>query len=430
MPPEDDEKGMVGLGVAASQSPGLAASAAERGSGEAPRPIVLLAISVDIAVPFYSELARRLSEEGMEVHFASSGGPNLEALSGAVSTHILPTERQPSPLRDLRSLWLWFSLIGSVKPDLVLTGTPKTSLLGMVAARLMGVPVRIYFNMGLRLETASGIGAKALLALERLTASCATAVLAVSDSIEKRLIELRISVPEKVTVVGAGSVNGVDLSQFRPAHDAQETRELREASGLDPCVPTVGFVGRMTTDKGIAELRDALVALRESGQDVQALLVGGAEDELGASVVDDLRARDIRVAAPGHVADPAPYMREMDVFCLPSYREGFGSVLLEAQASGVPVVATAVTGVVNVIEDGVTGVLVPARDSSALSQAIQEVLCDDAKRGQLVKRGSARARSAFSRERVVGAQVKWIFGQLTTHSGHPPAHNVGGKETE
>lgn len=373
---------------------------------------VLIAVTVDLSIPFHSDLAVALHAAGCDVHVVSSGGKNMDSLPDDIFTHVVPMSREPDPLRDLRSFRRWMSLLRSVRPDVVIAGTPKASLLGMVSARMRRVPTRIYYAHGLRLETSSGLLRWVLLAMERVTAANATSMIAVSPSLRQRLLELKIGRPGKVAVIGSGSTSGVDLVRFHPRGSDDDRTAALESLGLSGDLPTIGFVGRLTAEKGIAELRDALLSLHAGGLALQALFVGSSEDELGRAVVDELRSRGLTVAATGQVADPAPLIRQMDVLCLPSYREGLPGVVLEAQASKVPVVASRVTGIVDIVDDGETGMLVPPRDVSALAEAIGSLVRDRNLAERLRNAARESVETKFDSRRVAEQQCQYVLNEM------------------
>ncbi len=346
-----------------------------------------------------------LRERGWDVAVAASPSALLEEVERREGVAVVPVpiSREIRPLRDLASFLRLVRALRRLAPDVVSAGTPKAALLGLAAARLAGVPVRVHTLRGLRLETASGLKRRLLAAAERATARCATRIVCVSPSLRRLYLELGLAAAAKTTVLGHGSSNGVDLDRFAPAvDDSAEILGLGAELGLAPSAPVVGFVGRFTRDKGIADLSDAFFGeVLERFPDARLLLVGDFEP--GDPVPPATRRRlagDGRVVRTGFVGDVAPYYRLMDVLALPSYREGFPNSPLEAAASGVPVVGYAATGTVDAIEDGVSGTLVPVGGVGELGGALCAYLADSERRRRHGLAGRRRVERYFDRRSV------------------------------
>lgn len=347
---------------------------------------------------------RYFSEQGFQVTLVTSPGPYLDGVAEreGVEVRTVPMSREINPLRDVLACLRLARLFRRLRPDVVNAGTPKAGLLGMLAARAVGVPVRIYTLRGLRLETASGFKRWALVRIEWLTASAAHRVLCVSESVRRRAVELGLMDEEKTEVPGLGSSNGVDVERFAAAAaDSERLRELRTELGLPEGVPVIGFVGRFTRDKGIAELIEALDRVSQELPEVRLLLLGDFEsgDPVAPELVRRLR-EDARVMLPGFVPDTAPFYPLMDVLALPSYREGFPNAPLEAAAAGVPTVGSLATGVVEAVVDGYTGTLVPVADAGALTRALLTYLRDPGLRRRHGVAARERVRKEFRREVV------------------------------
>ena len=293
-------------------------------------------------------------------------------------------------------------MIRKVKPAIVNAGTAKAGLLGLLAARLLGVAHRVYVLHGLRLETTTGVKRQLLTMAERLSCRCSHVTLCISESVRRRAIELRLAAPERLRVLADGSWNGVDDSIFGPTErNVRLSDMLRDSLGINRDTPVIGYVGRLTQDKGISELLIAYRMLRLSNPMLRLLLVGEFEkgDSLSREIVRSIGA-DPGVLVTGWVDDTAPYYQLMTVLALPSRREGFGQVLLEAAAAGVPVIGTAVTGVVDAIVKDVTGILVPVGDASALAEGIHRLIEDRTLAGMLALAAQERAARSFRPERI------------------------------
>jgi glycosyltransferase involved in cell wall biosynthesis len=311
-------------------------------------------------------------------------------------------DRSADPLGDVAALGRLVRVMRGIRPHIVNAGTTKAGLLGMLAARIVGVPVRIYLLRGLRLETTAGMWRGALGVAERLASACATRVLCVSESL-RRLYETSGYAPaSKLAVIGSGSSNGVDVEGFSPTDSLRkQAAALRAQLKIPAEALVIGFVGRLVRDKGILELLDAFSSVRIAFPDAVLLIVGGdlAGDRSDAVIESRLRSSG-RVVLAGQVAEPAAYYGAMDVVAFPSRREGFPNVPLEAAAAGLAVAGFRVTGVVDAVEDGRTGTLVPKGDAAALAESLKRYLADPGLRSAHGTAGQRRVRELFSRERV------------------------------
>ncbi|MCY7287084.1 MAG: glycosyltransferase family 4 protein, partial [Cryobacterium sp.] len=335
-----------------------------------------------------------------------------------IFTHPIDMRRGPSPFDDLRALWLWVRLLRRVRPDVVSVGTPKAGLLGAVSAKLVGVKHRVYLLRGLRLETSTGVRRAILAIVERLTMRAATRVLAISPSLADRAVELELLPREKVSVLHHGSSNGIDTSEFNPRRfRAVETDLLRREVGIPPVVPVVGFVGRLTRDKGLFVLAEALELLADRSIPFHALIVGGVDDVTGDAAIERLKRNGIPVSITGHVSEPAHYYALMRLLCLPSFREGFGNVIIEASSMEIPVVATAATGVVDAVNDCKTGLLSAVGDAEQLADNLARLLTDAECANRMGRAGRAWVLDRFERQDVQRSYADDLEALITEGSG-------------
>ena len=368
-----------------------------------PKPKILLGVTVDMSLGLMRGFPEYLVKQGWEVHVVSSPGPGLNrlALLDGVSAHPLTMSREPSLLRDLRALIAWIVLLRRVRPDLISVGTPKAGLLGSVAGRLAGIRHRVYMLRGLRLETATGIGRRILAAIERLSISSADRVVSVSPSLRDRAIGLGLVRDEKIVVLGSGSSNGVNLQTFdRGAFSEIQRASLSSRLGLIPGLPVVGFVGRLTRDKGLNVLAEARMILAREGVDYQLLVVGGVEDTSGSATFDGGLGKGRPAVVTGHVSDPETYYQVMDILCLPTLREGFPNVVLEAAAASVPTVTTNATGAIDSVLDGETGLISQSGSARSLADQLAVVIEDGARREAMGHRAAEFVAKEFSQHRV------------------------------
>lgn len=360
----------------------------------------------------------------------SSPGSDLEELGKRerLQTYAVTMRREVAPFADLVSLYRLWRLLARLRPTITNFGTPKAGLLGGIAAKLAAVPCRIYTIHGLRLETATGVKRLLLSATEKIACRCANRVICVSPSLRRRVIGLGLTTPERTLVLAQGSCDGVNVEHYGPsAANQSAASSLRTTLHLPSGVPVVGFVGRFTRDKGMAELITAFDTLKTRIADLRLLLVGDFED--GDPVPQATRARiehDPSIIQAGFVADAAPYYHLMDVLALPTYREGFPGAPLEAAAAGKAVVTTNATGAIDSVVDGVTGLIIPAGDSRALAEAMERLLGDSELRQRMGAAGRERVIREFRQESVVDALIDEYRSLLESHTGtaeHPTAQH-------
>jgi glycosyltransferase involved in cell wall biosynthesis len=317
-------------------------------------------------------------------------------------------------------LWKLWQLLWRFRPQITNVGTLKAGLLGGLAARLAGVPCRVYTLRRLSFETSTGIKRKFLRLLEKIACDSAHLVICISEGVRKRALEEGLVDAERAVVLASGSSNGVDAEHFSPTDERRrQAHALRLQLGIPQDVPVIGFVGRVNCAKGVPDLVCVYARLRHSIPGLRLVMLGDFES-LDPMPPDTkgLLDTDKRILCPGYVADPAAWYPMMDVVCLPSRSEGFPPVLLEAQAAARPVVATAVTGCKDAIANGITGLLVPPGDLDALADALQQVLTDPALARRLGRVGRARMLRDFRPETIWRALAD-EYGRLLKELGQP-----------
>jgi len=331
-------------------------------------------------------------------------GAGLQDLADQEQVTVQPVsmEREISPLSDLVALWGIYRTLRRLRPDIVNASTPKAGLLGMLAAWLARVPVRIYQQRGLRLETTTGIKRRILTGAEWLAASCATAVVCNSPSLLDAFAALRLAPRSKLRILGAGSSNGVDVKRFAPTSERhREASDLRSLLGIPAQALVIGFIGRFTRDKGIVELLALFEQLQTSFSDLHLLLVGDYEpgDPVPTATQHQI-ANHPHIHTAGFVADAALYYHLMDLLIFLSYREGLPNVPLEAAAAGIPTVGFRATGVVDAVIDGETGRLVPIGDMEQLHSVVSKLLADTSLRKQLGQQAQQYVYREFDQKKV------------------------------
>jgi glycosyltransferase involved in cell wall biosynthesis len=374
------------------------------------KPRLVVAITDSVSTTLLRGQLRHASESGFAVSLLSGPGQSLERFAAAegVTVEAVSWQRGLAPLGDLRGCYQAFRLFRRVRPTIVNASTPKAGLLATLAAFLAGVPIRIFTLRGLRSTTLTGVPRFLVGCSEWLTCRLATDVVCISEGIRAAAVARGIVPAAKARVLAHGSSNGIDIARFTATPEkAAAAADFKKALGIPSGSPVVGFVGRLVRDKGVADLVAAYASLRDGFPDLQLVLVGPAEagNGLPAAVRQQIESLP-GIHAIGSIADPSIAYLAMDVLALPTRREGFGNVLLEAGAMGIPVVASAVEGCLDAVADGETGTLVPAGNVPQLSAALAAYLRDPELRERHGTAGRQRVLACFRQDQVWQAQVE------------------------
>ena len=322
-----------------------------------------------------------------------------------INAHIvsLPFERKPAPWRDALALYYLFKLFRREQFDIVHSIMPKTGMLAMLAAWLARVPVRIHTFTGQVWVTKRGLQRALLKSFDMMIGNFATCILADSPSQRDFLLHEKGLYQRKIKVIGAGSICGVDPLRFHP--DPLARRLVRQEMEIKEDAKVILYVGRLNRDKGILDLADAFNIIAKQDSNVVLLFVG-AEEEVHFSHVQEVCFEyGNRLYYENFTAHPEKYMAAADIFCLPSYREGFGLTIVEAAACGVPAVASKIYGIVDAIEDDVTGILFSPGDVNSLTQALLKLITDSDKLQLMGKAARERVLELFSSEKISSEMV-------------------------
>lgn len=367
---------------------------------QALRVAVLSTVPQTIAA-FLEKQLEHLCAKGFEIHVISSPGADLDRLGRGLPLHRhgIPMERQPHPLRDLQSLLRIYAAMRKIRPQVVHAHTPKAGLLGMMAAKLAGVPVRLYTLHGLPLETRTGRLRQLLESVERLSSYCATQTYSVSRSLQQRVLELGLCPADKMSILGDGSCAGVNLHRF----ENTKQKQMRDKWQVPADATVAAFVGRLSRDKGIEVLAQAWPEIAARNPLLHLVLAGELDhtDPVSAEALH-LLSNDPRIHLIGSLDStqmPAFYA-ELDFLVIPSFREGLCQVALECAAAGLPIVASRVCGLVDSVADGISGILVPAREPIALAEAVTRLASNPSLRLHLGQGAKAYVSKHFDENRV------------------------------
>jgi glycosyltransferase involved in cell wall biosynthesis len=333
----------------------------------------------------------------------------LDGLNASII--FLAIERKPSPSKDLQVLFKLFKLFRKEHFDIVHTHMPKTGLLGMLAARFAGVPIRINTFHGEVWATRTGWRRKALKLLDQLVGLLATTILVVSPSQQAFLVKEGILPPGKAKVIAAGSICGVNPARFHPDSDIRFT--LRNDLGIAQTATVILFVGRLNWDKGMLDLASAFDTIAKQNSSVVLLLVGAEEDVSFSQIQAICVAKSDRLRYVSFTSAPEHYMAAADIFCLPSYREGLPMTILESAACAIPTVASRIYGITDAVAEGKTGVLFTAADIAGLTQSLLKLIDDPLLRQEMGEAARVRALELFPSHKITEGMLA-LYSELLT----------------
>lgn len=356
---------------------------------------------------------------GHEVVLISSGGEESEWLQKmpGVRFHEINIPRKISLLSDLLALWNLFLFFRQERFDIVHSTTPKAGMLSAIAGFFARVPVRLHTFTGQPWVEMQGMMRAIAKTGDKLTAHFDTLCYADSFSQRDFIISEGVCNERKILVLGSGSLAGVDISRFNPEKWAGSREATLKELDIPAKYKVITFIGRLTRDKGLEELMAAFSAVCRSGQKCMLLLVGPDEAEDGVLSNSVKNRSDPNMRFIGYSAQPERYLAVTDIFCLPSYREGFGNVAIEAAAMGVPTVGTNIVGLRDAVVDGETGLLVPPKDSATLASALISLLKDEKRRIEMGEKARSRSTAQFDARRV-NAAVLDEYQRLTSARPH------------
>jgi glycosyltransferase involved in cell wall biosynthesis len=316
---------------------------------------------------------------GMQVFLISSAGPEWSQIhaGNGLSVKIINIPRSLEPWQDFIALIKLTLFFMKHRFDIVHSTTPKAGLLTALAAFSAGIPIRLHTFTGQPWVMLQGLMRWASRAADKLIGVLDMKCYADSRSQAQFLVSEGIVASRKMAVIGHGSLAGVDMGRFNPDHwPLSVKQEIRKVLGIAVSSKVIIFVGRISPDKGVAELIAVFYELLRMDYDVDLLLVGPCDQDCGGVSSLDLKeaGQCSRIHRTGYTECPEKYLAIADIFCLPSYREGFGTVVIEAAAMGLPTVGTAIYGLTDAVVDGESGILVPPRDERALLGALKSLL--------------------------------------------------------
>ncbi len=348
---------------------------------------------------------RFMAAHGFDVLMISADG---QELAGVIKQEqcrhiIVPMTRKITPLKDITCLFKLIRIFQKEKPDIVHTHTPKAGLLGMVAAKLCGVKIRIHTVAGLPLMVEKGFKYQLLKGVEKLTYAAANQVWPNSNSLMKFITEKKLTRSKKLKILGKGSTNGIDLNRFNEKMlDEKIFTDIKNQVKFSDQNRYLLCIGRLVADKGIVELVNVFLQLQKKDPSLKLILVGGYESALdplpGVTLHEIEKNEDIiHVNWTNNVEY---YMYLADLFIFPSHREGFPNVLLQAGAMELPVICSHITGNIDIVTHNETGLIFEQENEQQMLSLLQYAIANPPHMQVMAKKLQQIIREDYRQENI------------------------------
>jgi glycosyltransferase involved in cell wall biosynthesis len=309
--------------------------------------------------------------------------------------------RVVQPLQDIKAFFKILCILKQGKFDIVQYATPKAALLSSLTSYFVKVPVRLYLMWGLYYVTQTGFKKFVLKTIERIVCHCSTAIAPDSKGNVRLIVAEGLCKADKIAVVGHGSANGVDTERFDPVRLYEDGRRIRTELNIPETAKVFGCIAAIVGDKGVNELIEAFDEISKKYPETYLLYIGqtAEKDPVKKTTLETMKSNS-RIIHLGRQAEPEKYMAAMDIFVLPTYREGFGVVNIEASAMELPVISTNVPGPQESIVDGETGILVPVRQVGPLVEAMKDLLGRPLYAKKLGEAGRKRVQDFYEQKKL------------------------------
>lgn len=347
---------------------------------------------------------RFMSDHYEVIGIASQNDSLIEVRQNeGIRTYAVEMTRTITPLNDLKAVIKLYRIFKKEQPFIVHTHTPKAGTVGMLAAKLAGVPHRLHTIAGLPLLEAKGNKRKLLNAVEKFTYKCATLILPNSFGLERIILEENFTKPNKLKVIGNGSSNGIDTKHYDVALVSElKKQKLKQELNISKNDIVFIFIGRIVKDKGINELVSAFNTLSKTNNNCKLLLVGSRENHLDPLLpeTEQLIKENPQIIATGVQKDIRPYVAVSHVLAFPSYREGFPNVVLQCSCMELPCIVSDINGCNEIIEHEVNGLIIPVKQTEALKEAMQFMIDHPDKRNEMIQHSRSRILERYKQEYV------------------------------
>lgn len=367
-------------------------------------PKILIGVSSSFCASFLKGQVKFLVEHGFSVVIVSGPGEEISMLAKAEQAKLItiPFTKRITPFKDLVQLLQIVRILRKEKPDIINAGNPKSGFLIMLAAWLTGHKKRVFTLHGVLSDTKHGLARSVIGFTEKLSCSIAHKVIVVSPSLKEHAEKRRLLKAGKGIVIENGSCNGIDLELFEKNEKSVAAgKALRSQLNIGDDAIVVSFVGRVSKDKGIDGLIKSFDNLYTRYPFLKLIIAGPLHEEhgLGPIIVEQLKENK-NIHYLGWVTDVVPVYAATDILVLPSLREGFGNVLIEAAAMQVPVIAPDIPGCRDAVSNGFNGFLFEKANILSLTDSIEYFIDHAAMREQYGMNGRMFVEENFSNIRV------------------------------
>jgi glycosyltransferase involved in cell wall biosynthesis len=368
--------------------------------------LILSASPLTIEFFFRPHLILLAREYNVYLAFNENNDSYVLPLNLSVTQIQLGIARKVSIVDDIKCFFQLIQLYKKYRFHIVLTLVPKAGFLGIISAWLMKVPVRIHIFQGEVWANAHGLSRKIYKFADTLTARCSTHILAVSQSERSFLESSGVVKPGQITVLGAGSIGGVDLKKFNSRNNSKT--KIREELKIAIEDIVIIFIGRVVRDKGIFDLLEAFNLLTNEYTNIHLLIVGPDEEGILSKLLDSGYLNTNKLTIMGYKRNPEKYLSVANFLCLPSHREGFGMVILEAAAMGIPAIGSDIYGISDAILDKKTGLLFQKGSVQSLVESIRIIIDDEELRLNLGHAAQVNVQKNFDADKVVIGYLDFI----------------------
>lgn len=370
---------------------------------------ILIAISDSFCANFIKGQGKYLTSKGHEVIIVSGPGEEIDNLekNELVKVIRVPFSREISLIQDFKSLINVVKIVWREKPDIINAGNPKTGFLFSLGHLFYWKIPLIFTLRGIRSDTLVGFKKQIVLITEKLTTFFADKVIAISPSLKEYAIKKGMVSNDKVIVLSKGSSNGLDINRFTINDEIiSNSKAIIEKYNISENKYKLLYVGRVTKDKGIIELLDALRICWSKGANIQLVIAGPIEkDDPIPDSYYELIDSSPNISYLGKQIDVRPVYALGDALVLFSHREGFGNVVIEAASMNLPTIVADIPGLRDTTEHQHTGLIIEGMNAEKLSEGIMELYLNESYSKELGKNGRIRVEEYFKNEIVWSRQL-------------------------